>query len=158
VGKEDLINFSDLSRSLYNMTYMKPSFNGKKLNLIGVSDNEIIKLENFTFKAIHTPGHTDDSITIYFEDEKITLCDNFDFTKDVQVTEHFVSLIEPRVEGNDLYIEDVKLTTSSNACPTVTEKTVRAHVGGYPHPVYLIDYELPRGITGFELTFEVEKR
>lgn len=93
----------------------------------------------------------------YFEDEKITLTDNFDFTKDVQVTEHFVSLIEPRAEGNDLYIEDVKLTTSSNACPTVTEKTVRAHVGGYPHPVYLIDYVLEGGKCDFEICFEVTK-
>jgi glyoxylase-like metal-dependent hydrolase (beta-lactamase superfamily II) len=68
VGKEDLINFSDLSRSLYNMTYMRPSYNVKKLNLIGVSDNEIIKLENFTFKAIHTPGHTEGSYCyLYFD-------------------------------------------------------------------------------------------
>lgn len=68
VGKEDLINFSDYSRSLYNMCYMKPSFDVGKLNLIGVSDNEIIKLENFTFKAIHTPGHTDGSYCyLYFD-------------------------------------------------------------------------------------------
>lgn len=94
----------------------------------------------------------------YFEDEKITLSDNFEFTKEIQVTEHFVSLIKPRAEGNDLYIDDVKLSSTSGACPTVTEKTVRAHVGGVPHPVYLIDYALPKGRRDFELTFEVEKR
>lgn len=68
VGKEDLINFSDLSRSLYKMTGVRPSYNLDKLNLVGVSDNEIIKLESFTFKAIHTPGHTEGSFSyLYFD-------------------------------------------------------------------------------------------
>ena len=59
VGKDDLINFKDLTRSLYHMTRVKPSYDYNKLNLIGVSDNEIINLESFSFKVIHTPGHTD---------------------------------------------------------------------------------------------------
>lgn len=68
VGKEDLINFSDLSRSLYKMSGLRPSFNNRNLNLIGISDNEIITLESFTFKAIHTPGHTEGSYCyLYFD-------------------------------------------------------------------------------------------
>ena len=68
VGKEDLINFSDLSRSLYKMSGLRPSFNNKNLNLIGVGDDEIITLESFTFKAIHTPGHTEGSYCyLYFD-------------------------------------------------------------------------------------------
>ncbi len=93
----------------------------------------------------------------YFEDEKITLCDSFDFKKDIQVTEHFVSLIEPRAEGNDLYIEDVKLTASDITVPTVSRREVKAHVGDHPHPVYLIDYVLERGVREFEISFEVVK-
>ena len=67
VGKEDLINFSDNSRSLYKMSGMKPSYSNKNLNLIAVSDNEEIKLESFTFKAIHTPGHTAGGVCYYVE-------------------------------------------------------------------------------------------
>lgn len=58
VGKEDLNNFLDKNNSLYSLTYQKPSFDAHKLNLIAVSDNEEIVLPSFTFKAIHTPGHT----------------------------------------------------------------------------------------------------
>ena len=68
VGKEDLVNFSDLSKSLYSMTYMRPSYNGKKLNLIGVSDNEIINIDEFSFKVIHTPGHTEGSVCYLYYD------------------------------------------------------------------------------------------
>lgn len=68
VGKDDLINFSDLSRSLYKMAGIKPSFNVENLNLIGVDDNEIITLPNFSFKAIHTPGHTEGAFCyLYFD-------------------------------------------------------------------------------------------
>lgn len=68
VGKEDLVNFSDLSRSLYKMCSCKPSFDTTKLNLIGVSDDEVINLESFSFKVIHTPGHTDGSCCYLFFD------------------------------------------------------------------------------------------
>ena len=58
VGKEDLINFNDKTNSLYHFAYKKPSFDVSKLKLIPVSDNDIISLNTFQFKAIHTPGHT----------------------------------------------------------------------------------------------------
>ena len=58
VGNDDLSNFTDLTKSLYYMTGIKPTYNASKLNLIGVSDNDIINIEDFSFKVIHTPGHT----------------------------------------------------------------------------------------------------
>ena len=61
VGKDDLVNFTDLSRSLYKLTGIKPKYDVSKLTLIGVSDNEVINLENFSFRVLHTPGHTDGS-------------------------------------------------------------------------------------------------
>ena len=61
VGNADLINFTDLNKSLYKMTGIKPTYDFSTLNVIGVSDNEVISLENFTFKVLHTPGHTDGS-------------------------------------------------------------------------------------------------
>ena len=68
VGKEDIINFDDLSKSLYSMTYMKPSYNSKNLNINGVSDNEIINIDEFSFKVIHTPGHTEGSVCYLYYD------------------------------------------------------------------------------------------
>lgn len=72
VGKEDLVNFSDLGRSLYKMTGMKPTYGNKKLNLIGVSDNEIINTPSFTFKCFHTPGHTEGSYCYLYYDNLFT--------------------------------------------------------------------------------------
>ena len=68
VGKEDLNNFNDLTKSLYFMTGIKPSYRGKKLNLIGVSDNEIINIGDFSFKVIYTPGHTEGSCCYLYYD------------------------------------------------------------------------------------------
>lgn len=36
-------------------------------------------IENFSFDVIHTPGHLDDSITIYFKEEKIMFVGDFIF-------------------------------------------------------------------------------
>ena len=58
VGKEDLENFTNLHNSLYKMTGLKPKYDVKELQLVAVSDNEIINIDDFTFTVIHTPGHT----------------------------------------------------------------------------------------------------
>ena len=36
-------------------------------------------IENFTFNVINTPGHMDDSITIYFKEEKVMFVGDFIF-------------------------------------------------------------------------------
>lgn len=36
-------------------------------------------IENFTFDVIHTPGHLDDSISIYFKEEKVMFVGDFIF-------------------------------------------------------------------------------
>ena len=92
----------------------------------------------------------------YFEDYIITLRDKFEFTGKSQVTERFLALIEPRVNGNMLEIEDVVLTNKQNIKPTVTTKEVLAHVGNRPHNVYIIEYEMEKGMCEFELKFEVK--
>ena len=92
----------------------------------------------------------------YFEDYIITLKDKFKFTGKSQVTERFLALIEPRVNGNTLEIEDVVLTNKQNIKPTVTTKEVLAHVGNRPHNVYIIEYEMEKGMCEFELKFEVK--
>ena len=43
------------------MTGIKPKYDSSKLKLISVRDNDVINLENFSFKVIHTPGHTEGS-------------------------------------------------------------------------------------------------
>ena len=52
VLEPDLLGFKDMTFSLYQLCYQKPSFNYQNLRLIGVKDNEIITLPNFTFKVL----------------------------------------------------------------------------------------------------------
>ncbi len=88
-----------------------------------------------------------------FEDYKITLKDKFEFTKDAQVTERFVSLIEPKITGSTVIIDDVTLREVNGTLPQITTKEVMAHVGSRPHNVYLIDYIMPKGTGDFEIEF-----
>ena len=43
----------------------------------------INKIDCFTFYVIYTPGHKEDSITIYFKDEKVMFCGDFIFKNDI---------------------------------------------------------------------------
>jgi glyoxylase-like metal-dependent hydrolase (beta-lactamase superfamily II) len=42
---------------------------------------------NFKFKCIHTPGHSKDSVTFYFEDEKFMLVGDFIFKESIGRTD-----------------------------------------------------------------------
>lgn len=59
----------------------------KKVYQVPVIDFKLgereFKIGSFTFKTISTPGHTKDSITYYFESEKIMLTGDFLFHEDV---------------------------------------------------------------------------
>jgi hypothetical protein len=93
-----------------------------------------------------------------FEDYKITLKDSFKFTKEAQVTERFVSLIEPKIQGNTVVIDDVSLIEKNNTLPQITTKEVMAHVGARLHNVYLIDYIMPKGTSEFELDISAPQK
>ena len=87
------------------------------------------------------------------QEKEITLRDHFDLTESKEITEHFVSLIEPKITGDVAVIDDVTLI--SQIPPRVSVKEVRAHMGNRPHNVYIIDYILPKGQVDFELKFKM---
>lgn len=58
MGINDVLNLTDYTLSLYHMMDMKPSYDIKKLKIIPVKDNDLICLDDFTFRVIETPGHT----------------------------------------------------------------------------------------------------
>ncbi len=94
-----------------------------------------------------------------FEDEQITLRDEFTLTKETELTEHFVALIEPKVNGTSLVIDDVTLENEYGIAPTITTKEVTAHMSGVgKHNVYIIDYVLPKNQTEFVLKFKMPKK
>lgn len=43
----------------------------------------INSIDNFTFEVIYTPGHKDDAITIYFNEDKVMFCGDFIFKNNI---------------------------------------------------------------------------
>lgn len=56
----------------------------KRSNL---EENKEYKIGDFTFKAILTPGHSKDSVTFYFEEDKIMLVGDFIFKESMGRTD-----------------------------------------------------------------------
>lgn len=59
---DELVNYS--SSKVYDYTNLKEGIN---------------KINNFNFTCIYTPGHKEDLISIYFEEEKSLFCGDFIF-------------------------------------------------------------------------------
>ena len=81
----------------------------KRSNL---EDNKEYKIGDFTFKCILTPGHSKDSVTFYFEEDKIMLVRDFLFKEslgrtdfpggsDIEMQESIKKILE--------YDDDIKL-------------------------------------------------
>jgi hypothetical protein len=90
-----------------------------------------------------------------FTDYAITLTDKFDITTCSDITEHFVSVIEPKIAEGVAVIDDVKLIQPEGIVPVITKKNVKSHTG-VPHNVFLIDYVLGNGAKSFTLKFEMK--
>jgi hypothetical protein len=83
-----------------------------KVNVYDYSNlKENNKIDNFDFKMIRTPGHTDDSITIYFEKEKSMFVGDFIFYGSIGRTDlgGNISDMKKSIESILLYDDDIKL-------------------------------------------------
>ena len=92
------------------------------------------------------------------ENDKITLRDCFAMTEEKEITERFISIIEPKITGDVLIIDDVVLSNSYAIVPKITVKEAYRHLDSAPYNVYMIDYVLPQGkAMDFELKMEMQK-
>ena len=83
------------------------------------------------------------------------MCDQFEVSKKTQVTERFVSVIEPKIVGGVAVIDDVRLVVKDGTEPKITVKTAKGHLRGESYNVYLIDYTLSDDQYTFEISFEM---
>lgn len=90
-------------------------------------------------------------------DDRIELTDNFEFEDEAVITERFVTLIKPRVDGNAVIVEDVRLEATTPATLKVIEQQIVDQLpdenGSYEKTCYLIDYTLD-GTTEFKATID----
>ena len=89
------------------------------------------------------------------ENSEIILRDEFEMVEEKVITERFVSVIEPKIKGDVVVIDDVTLTSEGGILPRITRKTAKHHLDASPYEVYLIDYVLPLGQKNFKLTFNM---
>ena len=89
-----------------------------------------------------------------FEENKITMQDSFELSKDTEITERLISVIEPKISGDVVIIDDVRLVNEYGIEPKITVKETEKHLGGL-YNVYILDYVLPKGKTSFKITFDM---
>ncbi len=89
-----------------------------------------------------------------FEENKITMRDSFELTKDAEITERFISVIEPRMVDGKLVIDDVSLSVNGGVFK-ISTKEAKRHLGKSSYTVYIIDCTIPRGQREFEITFDM---
>ena len=91
-----------------------------------------------------------------FTNEALTLTDKYTLTSEAEIIERFISLIEPRVNGTSLVIDDVVLENDYGITPEISIKEVKAHMSQVgSHNVYMIDYKLQKNQTEFTLKFKM---
>ena len=112
-------------------------------------DNSVVSMD-------FTNGYGQDYLkkaerTFTLSDDKIALCDKFILTKESVITERFVSVIEPKIVGNKVIIEDTVLECKEGIIPNISIHEAETHIGEVKFNAYLIDYVLPTGVCEFNL-------
>lgn len=91
-----------------------------------------------------------------FKEKELILTDSYKLTTEAEITERFISLIEPKANGTSLIIDDVTLENDYGITPQVSIKEVTAHMSAVGnHNVYIIDYKLQKNQTEFTLKFKM---
>ena len=89
-------------------------------------------------------------------DDTIEMTDTYDYTGDETVTERLITNIQPRVEGNALYLDDMCITLASNATLNVVEQPYFDQFpdaeGKFARICYCLDYAMAKGEKSFKLT------
>ena len=99
--------------------------------------------------------------TFYFGEKEILLKDEFKTSKELKITERFVSTTKPRVKGNTVHIDDIYLIGGDTAVLKIVEVPYSAQFpdenGSYDQICYCFDYELKEGAREFTLKIQIGK-
>ncbi len=69
IHEQELAFLKDESLSLYRMFGIRPPFQIENLNIKSVKDGMTLNLIGYTFKVMHTPGHTRGSVVYSFSNK-----------------------------------------------------------------------------------------
>lgn len=87
----------------------------------------INKIENFTFELINTPGHTMDSITIYFRKEKVMFTGDFLFKGTIgrcDLAGGNYKLMKQSIDKISQYDNDIKIYPGHGPSTTLGEEKI----------------------------------
>ena len=94
----------------------------KRSNL---EENKEYKIGDFTFKCIYTPGHSKDSVTFYFEEEKAMMIGDFIFKESIGRTDlpgGSETEMTESIEKILKYPDDITLYPGHNEITTLKEE------------------------------------
>lgn len=111
----------------------------------------------YDVKNVHTTlTKAERSFTL--TDDKIDIYDKFTFTEKAKITERFVTGYKPRVEGNIVFVDDVRVICNCDATLNIIEQPYVDQLpdedGNYNKICYLLDYTLNGDNTEFKATID----
>ncbi|MBO5212721.1 MAG: heparinase II/III family protein [Clostridia bacterium] len=93
-----------------------------------------------------------------FHSDFIEMTDKFELTRSSEITERFVSRIEPKILDGVVVIDDIALICESGITPEISVKELKYHANPGTYSAYLIDYIINDGSTEFKIRFETPKK
>lgn len=97
--------------------------------------------------------------TVRFEEDRVSLTDSID-AGDLDVTERFVTLIEPEVSADHITVGGVTLLFDAGLTPKITIQPFDVHKNSQaaapPIPVYCIDFAIPKEQSSPEFVFVIQ--
>ena len=145
-----------------------PYFNGKgqggdwtgKARAVYNEDTQTVYMDfthGYDVNNVHTTLEKAER-TFKVADDRIDLFDKFTFTEPAVITERFVTTYKPRIEGNSVYVDDVRVTCNCDATLNIVEQPYVDQLpdenGSYNKICYLLDYTLNGDLTEFSLTID----
>ncbi len=88
-------------------------------------DKGIVTIGDFTFQTLHTPGHSSDSISFYFEEEKMMFVGDFIFKDSIgrcDLPTGSVSEMDKSIEKIKKYPGDITLYSGHGEVTTLEEE------------------------------------
>ncbi len=155
-GKERYTFFHPSSLS-HNVPYFGDApQDGRKRDRVIIDYNDETETAKYEFASAYGLDYVRKiERSFKFYESSLVLIDEFDVDEGTPITERFVTREIPKVDGNTVILDGVKITV--DGCAALDIKTVEAplHSSEGSEKIYCIDYTLSKGDCRFEAKIEM---
>lgn len=91
----------------------------------------------------------------YFKEKSCSLIDEYELSDcNIPVTERFVTMIEPRINGGIIHIADIGIRYDEQVCKPHVQKTKFVNHHDHETDVYFVDFEIMSMTNKYQVKFE----